>query len=169
MITVRAVKPAAFRSSVFREDTAKVLEDVAGGMLKDYARTVSTWKKKPQFKTEIDTGIGESRGQTSVKIETNDPVYAYVDQGTKKHIIRPRRKRSLVFNSRFKPKTGPMSLQAGPGLSAPPLVGAKVVRHPGTKPRNFNKRIKQKWEPEYKKQMKNAMARAARRCGHWAK
>lgn len=168
MITVRAIHPAAFKSSVFREDTNKVLMDVAGGMLKDYNRTVQTWKKKPKFETKTDTGVGTG-GKASITVETTDPVYGYVDQGTKKHVIRPKRKRALIFNSKFKPKTGPMSLQSGPGLSAPPVVGARVVHHPGTKPRNFNKRIKQKWEPEYKRQMKNALARATRRCGHSVK
>lgn len=167
MIVMRAVKPAAFKSSVFREDVGKALADVAAGMLKDYERTQSTWKHKAKFDTEIDTGIGTG-GKTEIKIETSDAVYGYVDKGTRKHLIKPRRKKALLFNSKFKPKTGPMSLQAGPGASGPPVVGAKVVHHPGTKPRNFSKRIKQKWEPEYKRQMKNAMARAARRCGHSA-
>lgn len=167
MFVVRSVKPAAFKSSVFREDVSKTLADVAGGMLKDYERTQSTWKRKAKFETEVDTGIGTG-GKTEVKIETSDPIYGYVDKGTKKHIIKARRKGALIFNSKFKPKTRPMSLQAQPGFSGPPVVGAKQVRHPGTKPRNFSKRIKQKWEPEYRRQMKNAMTRAARRCGHWA-
>lgn len=168
MFVVRSVKPTAFKSSVFREDIGKVQADIAAAMLKDYKRTVSTWKKKPNFETEVDTGI-DTGGKTSIKIETTDPVYGYVDKGTKRHIIRPRRKRALIFNAKFKPKTGPMSLQAGPGFSGPPVVGAKLVHHPGTKPRNFNKRIKQKWEPDYKRQMQNAMARATRRCGHSVK
>lgn len=91
------------------------------------------WKHRVDFKID-ETNEGANIG-------TNDKIYTYVDQGTKPHIIKPKKAKVLVFNSKFKAKTKPDSLSSSAGRSEPPKVFAKIVKHPGIKARGFVKLV----------------------------
>jgi hypothetical protein len=93
----------------------------------------ATWKHKPTFsQTAVRDGI---------VIGTDDQIFEYVDDGTKPHIITPKRAKRLVFSPGGSPKTRPGVVGSGSGSRGDTRVFAKVVHHPGTAPRNFSKAV----------------------------
>ncbi len=105
-------------------------------MLKDWAtRTVlyakiAAPKKTGNLKRSIRPGI-LTRTQATVVAATN---YAgYVEYGTRAHVIRPKTKRVLAWNSDRSAYRLSGSLRKG----ARPNVFRRYVNHPGTRPRPF--------------------------------
>ena len=104
-----------------------------------FEQTVSTWEHKPVFKVNkqgYDRRI-EATG-------ANAKIYAYVDQGTSAHVIRPRRAKRLAFSSRFTAKTKPGSLSSGAGSKGAVDTFVRFVAHPGSKARKFSSGIARK-------------------------
>lgn len=81
---------------------------------RDFEHEVRRWHHQPVFRIERD-------GDDRRTVTTADEIFLYQDEGTKPHIIRPRKKRALAW----------------PGGSHP----VKMVRHPGTKAQHFTKRV----------------------------
>lgn len=108
--------------------------------LKNYQKTVATWEVKPEF--QVMTEVSGSRA--SFLIGTDDPIYRYVDFGTRPHIIRARNAPYLVFRVGGKPKTRPGILQSGPGRPGTRWVRVKEVHHPGIRKRGFTEIIEKK-------------------------
>lgn len=100
----------------------------------DLERTVSTWRTKVRF-TVADNVDG------SFSVYTANPIYRYVDGGTKPHKITARRAPSLAFYaSGFRAKTVPNRLSARKGSAANANFRRPLtVNHPGTRPRNYSK------------------------------
>lgn len=86
------------------------------------------WKSKPEFKITIT----DTRDRFSAVITPsgeNADIFTFVDQGTRPHIIRPKRARTLVFRVK-EPKTKRTVESGG-------VVFATRVSHPGTKPQGL--------------------------------
>lgn len=96
-------------------------------------RGVRTWSNKPT--------ITISRTADGVAFGTDDPIYGYVNDGTKAHTIAPKRGRFLAFGAGGRAKTQPGVVGSGGGARGDTRVFARVVRHPGTKARGFTKVI----------------------------
>lgn len=135
MVKLRAIKPKADPFNL-RKIEAAVREgmqeaaDEAKAMLE---RTTSSWQNQPTF-----TIAQQKDGFT---VGTDDPIYGYVDEGTKPHIIRPKKARRLVFNVGGRAKTAPNVIGSTSGARGDTRVFARQVQHPGTKPRNFSKLV----------------------------
>lgn len=71
-----------------------------------------------------------------------------LNEGTQPHVIRPRNKRILLFNTPFRSKTVPGKIYSRQGMIGKSKVVARVVHHPGTAARYWNKVIKEKWEAQ---------------------
>lgn len=99
-----------------------------------------TWTHKPDVQVRKAAG-GVGRAQTAtLNVRVNSDTYRYVNEGTRAHIIAPKREGGvLAFNSRFRAKSRPNSLRAYKGMSAGPVRFAMVVHHPGFPARNFTK------------------------------
>jgi len=105
-------------------------------MVKKLTYVTRTWKHRVEFKTQV---LSESTGGARLSVGTTDNVFAYVNEGTRAHWIRPKtRGGRLAFNTKFSPKSLPNSLQAFKGSSGPPVGFATEVWHPGTKARHFD-------------------------------
>lgn len=166
MIKAKVIKPhTPFKPGVFREEIKIELATIEAGMLKDFEKTVASWDHEVEFKTTTTV----TPSQVSATVKTSDPIYRYVDQGTKKHIIRPRKARMLRFQSKYKAKTEPHVISSHAGGPSGKEVFATVVHHPGTDARYFARDIQAKWQPKMKKQIEQAIARAARKSGHSSK
>ena len=100
---------------------------------RDFESEVRSWKNKPQFSIEKD-------GDDVRRVVTDDPIFLYQDLGTKPHTIRPRNKRALFWKGAGHP--------------------VKVVRHPGTKPQHFTKRVQAKAASRILDAMNDAMRKA---------
>lgn len=127
---------------------------------RELALPTRRWKHKVTFYEKQPSGAQSS----GVEIGTTDKAYGWVDKGTKPHTIRPKTAKALSFNSQFRPKTKPDSLNSSAGRNAPPKVFAMVVRHPGTKARGFvklvAKRSKVRFSANVDKAVRLAVARA---------
>lgn len=130
----------------------KKIEGPIAEKLHEYAdNAVSGWDVKPIFRVTkkittsevwvavIPTGPGRDR-------------WIWTSRGTKPHTIKPKKAGGvLAFRTDYAPHTqahGPS--YGGPGIATGPWVHAKVVHHPGTKARNFEKawaRWSKTWYP----------------------
>lgn len=165
VIVVKPIKPSPFRSSVFRDAVRAEAEAIRDEIFKDFDATVKTWNHKPTFAG----GVTVKGQQISIEIKTDDKVYGYVTEGTKKHIIKPVRAKRLRFQSKYKAKTTPKVIGSKSGGKSGPVVFAKVAHHPGTKARKFNETIAKKWNPIFKRRMQAALDRAAQQSGQGRK
>lgn len=132
------------------------------GIMGDFNKTTRTWEHNVDFKGVVK----DSREGVTVEVSTKDKIYGYVDQGTRPHIIRPRRAKALAFASRYKAKTTVRVIGSHKGGSGGKTVFAQEVHHPGTDAREFSHLIQAKWQPRLKRQVEAAIAKAARRSGH---
>lgn len=157
MIVARVIKPARpFQSSIFRDEIEKAVKAVALEIQKDFERTVATWKDKPDFEIETKTGAAASGIKITVTPDPEKP-YLFVDKGTKV--------RYATMSKDFEAKTDPNVIQAFPGKGKMLFVNKKRPR-PGIKARNFSKIIAKTNKAELAREVKNALARAARRSGY---
>lgn len=101
-----------------------------------YESSVSTWTKKPAF-TITETKDGAVIG-------TDDEIFGFVDEGTKPHLIMPRKGTRLKFSGGYTAKSSPGQLKSGGGGVSGGVVFAKVVHHPGTESRNFTRLVQEK-------------------------
>jgi hypothetical protein len=161
----KPIKPARFRSEVFRQEMEREARAVADAMLLDFLLTVSKWKRQPKFAKEVSVGPNS----VDILVGTDDEIYGYVSRGTRPHIIRPVRAKALRFQAGYKAKTTPGLISSHSGGAFGEEMFRPEVRHPGTEPRNFEKAIEKKWKPEFRKRMQAAMAQASRASGHGIK
>lgn len=121
-----------------------------------------------RFKHTVEFYETQAPGAASsgIEVATKDKVYNILDGGAKPHIIKPKKAKMLAFNSVFKAKTKPESLNSGAGRNSPPVAFARVVHHPGIKPRNWKKivlkRSRKRFPANVDKAVRRAVARANR-------
>lgn len=163
MIIVRAIKPGRpFQSSIFRDEVRREADAVRRDMLDDFQRTTATWKHKVKFTSKVSANA--AAGGVRIEVSTKDRVYGYVDEGTRPHIIRPKRAKALAFpGGKYKPKTQPQVILSTPGGSSGKTVVRPEVHHPGTEARKFSETIKKSYSKEFRRRMQNALDRFARR------
>lgn len=154
---LKAIKPKAFNKNVFRLALIKEASKIAKDVEKDYIKTTKKWKKRPTWIRSIkytDKGI-------IIFVGTDNKIYGYIDYGTKKHIIRPKKAEVLRFRgSSYRGRGRPR---------ASDYVYTKFVMHPGFKGYHHSKRIAKKWQPLTVARLNAALARAAKQSGHHVK
>lgn len=104
-----------------------------------------------------------SNGRVTI-VGTKDPIFNFVDGGTKEHLIFPVRAKMLVFQwggkGSYKAKTSPGVIGSGPGGPTGPIVRSKGVVHPGTKARGFTHAIQSYWGTSFAPEVQEAITRA---------
>jgi hypothetical protein len=168
---VKTILPRRF-NNVFLKQVQKEYEAIAKDIQFDFEQTTQTWKNEPKWERIVDI----QPTHIAVLVGTDDPIFQYVDKGTRPHDIEGKKTASnpsgrLAFmTTGFQAKTSPESLSSSYGVSAgPPLVRPQVVHHPGTKPRNFTKKIQKSWKEKLKKRIDPFVKRAAKESGHGAR
>lgn len=140
---------AALAQAIERE-----LDQQTQKALKEFEKSTSTWTHKPNFTVTKRTGEREDG--------TSDENYNRVSQGTRPHIIRPVSAKRLSFVGGYVPKTMPGSISSKSGGASGSRVFAKEVRHPGTKPRNFDKLVKEAVEKGLVTGLQQAISKAVK-------
>jgi len=143
----------------------RTLDDLRAGIRADLAKVTATWAHKPQFveyKTEAESGNLHS---SRIRIGTNDPIFRYVDAGTRPHTIAPRAPGGrLAFRwggpGSYAAKTFPGFIASVGGGASGPIVFRRSVRHPGTKPRRFTETILRKWQDKAQALMQRRVQQA---------
>lgn len=161
-IQFRAILPKRFDARALLAEVTKEMKDLQTDTGKDFDATVSTWTHRPKFDKEFEQSDSRIRTFTGA----TDEIYTYVSKGTRPHVIRPRRARVLAFQGTYTAKSAPGVIQARTGGASGETVFSRGVLHPGTKARNFDKAIAQKWAGPYARRLTAAMGRAAKKSGH---
>lgn len=121
------------------------LKNTAKNVQVDFKVVTQTWEHKPDF-AEKDISNGS---QIGVEVSTDDAIFGYVEEGTRPHIITPKRARVLFIPGvNYRPKTRPGYIGSNKGGRDNTFVYTKLVRHPGTKAREFSQTIAKKWQAE---------------------
>lgn len=141
-------------------------QDVKPHFIKEFEKVVQNWEHQPEFKARKYIS-GDDLRLAIYPSGPNKEIYKFVTGGTKPHTIRPRRAKMLAFMwggpGSYKPKTTPQGGYGGPGtVMGGKLTFAKAVQHPGTKPRNIEKRITKEQRPWFNRTMENAWRRGLR-------
>lgn len=136
---MKAIVPKnLYRTEKLLDAVETGLDEGAEGVSSDFDKTVSGWD------TSVDFTITKKPFQRIVG--TNNKIYGYVNFGTPAHTILPKRGRFLVFTVGGKAKTAPRVIGSSRGSRGGKRIFARRVRHPGTKAREFNITIAEKWD-----------------------
>lgn len=153
MRVIRPRKKPLFDVRAITRAVEEQLDETAQAVREDFLTTVATWSGKggkPRF------GIKKSRANRVIYTESQK--YAWVNEGTRPHVIAPKNKTVLVFQARYQAKTAVRTIasQAGGGSGAD-IFTRKEVHHPGTEGRHFDEAIREKWEPRFPRDMQEAI------------
>jgi hypothetical protein len=164
----KQLKPSTLRQDKMRLALLNGMRVVGRDVRKDYKRTTKTWEHQPEFEIVISLAGG---GPTAL-VATDDEIYRYVDEGTKKHLIwagiytGKSDKKTLRFPGTFSAKTIPGVLDSRPGRRGGETVHTPYVQHPGSKARRFTRTIEKIWKPKFKRYMERTMRDVRRASGH---
>ena len=163
MATVwKAIKPTTLREDAMRLALLNQMRKVGTQIKKDFEKTTATWEHKPKFESLVSL----AGGGATLLVETNSVIYRYVSEGTKPHVILPKKAKALRFPGTYTAKTLPGVLEARAGGASGADVFSKGVMHPGTKARNFDKLIAAKWQRQFKREMEAVMREVRAASGH---
>lgn len=127
-----------------------------------FGRTVQGWHDRPDFHSRrVDT-----TSQLGIRVFADGPnakQYALINGGARPHIIQPRRARVLRFRPGYRAGTRPRVLSSTAYQRSGDFVSANVVHHPGFTAREFTDVIAETHEPEFEKDMQEAISSATRK------
>lgn len=142
------VKVVPIKPTVKLADAAAVIKavqqanaDEGFDIVKDLNKTTETWKRRPKFKIKITT--------KRIDVFTDDDIWNMLDEGTRPHLILPKRGKMLRFQAGYSAKTRPGSLSSAGGGASGPVVWAQGVRHPGTVARRWTEKAQQESAKRY--------------------
>lgn len=139
MSKMRAIIPNRLLRTAWKENAdyaiLKAMERTTRETVKDLRNIAAAWKRKPVVKTE-------ERIYSSL-IYTENAVMHFLDVGTSRHWIQPKKKRrggkvALAFNAYYKAKSTPNSLTSYPGGGYGPIVFSKGHWVSGISPRHYS-------------------------------
>jgi hypothetical protein len=134
----------------------KAVNDTLTTIQKDFQRTTRTWKTSVIFVIHKSVVSGNT---LSGSVGTDNKIYGYVNDGTRAHIIRPKRARALRFRTGYRAKTKYRVLSSSSGGAYGAYAYAQVVHHPGTKPREFDVTIADMRQRDFEKAVITAIVR----------
>lgn len=123
-----------------------------------FSESTSTWREKPVF---IEKQL-RSSGMIGVEVATSNDVYSWVNYGTRPHIIRPRNRGMLRFQTGYSSKSRVGSRRAYAGGKFGPFTSSVGVTHPGTEARHFDELIAADFQPVFEKQVQDAIIRGSK-------
>jgi len=145
-------------------------EEVAAAL----SRGTRKWHNKPAFINEVK--VSKKLIKVTVKPVKNKAgqIFLFVEKGTGKYGPKkrpyqipkvPKPETTLRFQTKYSALTKPVGIfGAGSGKKSGPWRSAKVVMHPGIKPRFFTQAFFKQTTPRWKRDIDNAFKRAARRA-----
>jgi hypothetical protein len=94
---LKAIKPkqSFALSKNMTKALAQATTDTLNTMKKDFERTTSGWKTEVRFTTQ--KALAVTNDSIRGAVGTDNKIYGYVNNGTRPHIIRPKRAKALRF------------------------------------------------------------------------
>jgi hypothetical protein len=136
----KPLSPKKLNTPKIRQNILKTLEAEGKAIADEFKKTTASWKgEKPKFEVLVDISGKDASilvGPTGTDKAVNK--WVWLDEGTKPHKIRAKRKPNLVFQSGYSPKTKVGFFGSFPGGSFGPFVSKFEVPHPGTKARGWS-------------------------------
>lgn len=121
---------------------------------------VQRWKNKPDFRLMMIRAPNKLTGRVVIAGKAQR-IWRYVDEGTKPHYIRAKRAPYLHFQLGYMPKTKPIAKYVGGlGKAFGSWKRKKVVHHPGSKARKFNKTYADNTRKDFTKRIQQAIQRS---------
>lgn len=123
-----------------RKAAKEALDVTSNAALQKLDTSVANWKNKPGFAIIArDSGYEQRREITIFGTKKAVRIWGFVNKGTRPHIIRPKKATGyLRFKPLYQPKTGYRAKYGGSGKASGDPVFRKIVRHPGSKGRDFS-------------------------------
>lgn len=154
-LSVEAIVPRDLVVDVKKMDRAvnNALDGAALSAKVDFDVTTRTWRHRPGFLIKTPKyGIRD--------IYTLDKIYSYVSGGTRRHVIRAKKKggRLAFFRSGFRPKSRHRYIGSNKGRRAnKDFTMPEAVMHPGTKARELDEAVKDKWQKQLSKTLQRSI------------
>jgi hypothetical protein len=118
------------------------MQAAAEGVRADFYATTNTWERGVSFTISRPGAFRRIIG-------TDDEIWTMLNQGTKPHLIYPRRAKALAFATGGRAKTKPRVLGSSAGSQGSTFVTTRgPVQHPGTKAREWDTTAQKKWQQE---------------------
>jgi len=158
----KQIKPKPLKIDAFRLEFLTALHEIERGVKKDFQEITETWEHEVVWESQISLVKGPS-----MLVGSDDQILRWLNDGTPPHNIWAKKSMGyLQFQTGFKPKTKVNWIGSQKGGKFGAKVKRATVRHPGFEARNYEKVMKEKWEPKFKDRMKKAMKTAAKKSGH---
>ena len=139
-ITFEEIKPPEIDDQFYRPFLLGAMRKTGNEAVKLYRKTVEGWKTKPKFTAKLKT-----TGDTlTVTVYTDNPIYSYVDAGTKGHIIIPRKAKVSGTSGTYQAGSLPGTMRSSQGKK---IIGQGYlnlnwpVPWPGIKAREYTRQI----------------------------
>lgn len=146
-------------------DLKAVAETYALQLRSQHESVVRDWVHRTTFRHRVSVS---KRQVQSIVYPTGKhaKLYQWVDEGTKAHLIKPKKKGGLLrFRLGYSARTSPIAkFNVGTGRASGRWTSARIVHHPGTKARQFSKTFNRDVLPEMRRDIENAIRRALRRA-----
>jgi len=162
-LVMKPVIPRKLKDDAMRLALLNPMRKVGDDIKVDFEATVGTWTDKPKFKMERH--LNSKQGFLAVTVWTDHQHYSWVSKGTKAHYV-PRTGKAMMAFKRYKAKTMVRVI----GSKAGGRFGDTIFRYgrwlvKGITAREFDKVIRNKWQPEFSRRMSKAMREAAEASG----
>ena len=162
--------------AIQQEVVAAAKAQVVPALIEYHERIVTRWRAEHQPGFASRVSITPNRISIYVFPDRSNPkgrqIWEWLREGTRPHIIEPKKAGyPLRFQTGYKPFTNTTGGYKGPGKAFGPVAFAKKVRHPGIKPRRFDKWIARwyKASKRWPRDIENAFRRGVRRAKREAK
>lgn len=149
-IKVKPILPIKFKVSAITDALEDLVRETVDEIDKDYAKTVKTWKTKPDF----DKSVKRTKSSITGEVSTTNKIYKYLDRGT--------RVRFAVMSQNFRPKTRSNVIDSFQGRGGFSHFGVK----PGIEARNWTVVLARKYQKRISKRASVFLAKGAKNSGH---
>jgi len=157
---------ANFKDARFVEAIERAMETKTKPQLMDlFEKTVSGWQKRPAFESEQVSNTA----RISIAVfpfGKGKGIYEIVTRGSPPHTITAKSpSRMLRFQTGYIAATNPGSLIGGRSHRYGDFLRTYYVNHPGFPPRDFDKLIAEKIEPEFSSDMQQVFNEVSQSIG----
>lgn len=166
IFNIKSVKPKGIRTKEIRLEILNALRK-EGRKQRDMLKgTVQYWTgARPTFEFKVSLAGGDAMLLVGPAGNTEGAKkWRWLDEGTRPHIIRPRRAPRLRFKVGGQAGSTPGSLSVRPARSGTEWRSAQVVRHPGTEARNWSIQVYEKRYKAFFEEINKAVERGLKKA-----
>lgn len=164
MISAKAITPKTkFKPGIFRAECERAMQEVATGLTKDFEKTTATWEHEVEFESTVTVGK-----TVNLTVGTDDEIYRYVDKGTRRHFIKPKKAGGVLAfpGGKYRAKSKPRFIGSMAGGSSGATAFSKGHWVSGIKPRKWTEELFKRWRSRIYNSVTVAFSRAAKQSGY---